>query len=674
MKIKDILVESVLDEALSSADMTRLRKWVRESFAKQNIKFDFSDHFMDRLDDRSTGLSMDDVARLFAQIITTDALRKAFDVLSNKPNIDQTRRVIDFKLNGSVGSIFIIKNAKNQYTAETFYHGGLLSQAPRTKEQQHYMVNVAKAPSDQNKCPSFNLGVVPDEDIMTMIRKSREQNIPGEQNNIYGNDSTKALTHRQSTKVFTVVNAHVMMAIDSLRKATQDRSKGIDTTSKIEHLTKQLIFVTTLFTNNRLISRDEQTSIVNDINKMVSGTTAQTTAISYALKKNLSSAITHIRDKWNVSRDILRVAAYNDEHPGTIQPTSSASEILKTFNSNPNIKNDESISISKFVNSMRSDPSKVNNRSVIEAQREYSNTLAVALDLANQMRVTTSSVSGQELSPTDMKQASSINQQTGRLNSAPDRKSNVANQRREYNQQTSQLASTNRDRYINGLLAQPQTNSQSEQDVRGLLGDALNPSDYQSAISMISDIIKNDRQPTKFTQMVAKYLPTLMRISAQTIKENDMNNTKVTKYVRMLIADIKNPKIKQSDRKYDADLSVDEHRRLYDPSIKIPQHLRYQALTAAFKFIVDSVKKKPEMLEYIVNAQIPWVPLSVQHKMEDLLDELDQLDAKMSSKANAEKPKYKKVDEASKYLGPTTKVKINKKGMQVPLNKKGFGV
>lgn len=27
----------------------------------------------------------------------------------------------------------------------------------------------------------------------------------------------------------------------------------------------------------------------------------------------------------------------------------------------------------------------------------------------------------------------------------------------------------------------------------------------------------------------------------------------------------------------------------------------------------------------------------------------------------------------SPYLGPTTKVKINKKGMQVPLNKKSFG-
>lgn len=31
-------------------------------------------------------------------------------------------------------------------------------------------------------------------------------------------------------------------------------------------------------------------------------------------------------------------------------------------------------------------------------------------------------------------------------------------------------------------------------------------------------------------------------------------------------------------------------------------------------------------------------------------------------------------EEKSPYLGPTTKVKINKKGRQVPLNKKGFGV
>jgi GNAT superfamily N-acetyltransferase len=30
--------------------------------------------------------------------------------------------------------------------------------------------------------------------------------------------------------------------------------------------------------------------------------------------------------------------------------------------------------------------------------------------------------------------------------------------------------------------------------------------------------------------------------------------------------------------------------------------------------------------------------------------------------------------ESSKYLGPTTKVKMDKKGWQVPLNKKGFGV
>jgi hypothetical protein len=37
-----------------------------------------------------------------------------------------------------------------------------------------------------------------------------------------------------------------------------------------------------------------------------------------------------------------------------------------------------------------------------------------------------------------------------------------------------------------------------------------------------------------------------------------------------------------------------------------------------------------------------------------------------SKKDTKESPK-------SPYLGPTTKVKINKKGMQVPLNKKGFG-
>jgi hypothetical protein len=654
--------------------MTRLRKWVRESFAKQNIKFDFSDHFMDRLDDRSSGLSMDDVARLFAQIITTDSVRKAFDVLSNKSNIDQTRRVIDFKLNGSVGSIFIIKSGRNQYTAETFYHGGLLSQAPRTREQQHYMMNVAKAPSDQNKCPSFNLGTVSDDDIMTMIRKSREQNIPGEQTNVYGNDSTKSLTHRQSTKVFTVINAHVMMTIDSLRKAVQDRSKGIDTTSKIQYLAEQLISTTTLFTNNRLISSDERTVIVNDISKMISGTTAQTTAISYALKKTFSSAITQIRNRWNISRDILRVAAYDAKNPGTIQSTSSSSEILKKLNSSPEIQNDDSISITKFVNTLRSNPSQIKNSSVNQAYREYSNTLTVSLDIANQMKVTTSSVSGQELSPTDTKQASNINQQTGRLNSATGRRTDVTKQRLGYNQQTAQLISANRDRYIKGLLAQPQTNSEAEQDIRGLLNDALNPTDYQSAISMIADIIKSDRQPNQFTKTVAKYLPTLTSISTQPIKENDMRKTPVSKYVAMLIADLKNPKIKQSDPDYDIDLSVDEHRRLYDPSLKIPQQDRYAALTQAFRLIIDSVKKKPEMLEYIVNAQIPWIPLSVQHKMEDLLDELDKLDAKMSNKANTEKPKYKKVDEASKYLGPTTKVKIDKRGMQTPLNKRGFGV
>jgi hypothetical protein len=193
-------------------------------------------------------------------------------------------------------------------------------------------------------------------------------------------------------------------------------------------------------------------------------------------------------------------------------------------------------------------------------------------------------------------------------------------------------------------------------------------------MSMIADIIKSDSQPNQFTKMVAKYLPTLVSISTQSIKENDVTKTPVSKYVKMLIADIKNPKIKQSDPDYDADLSVDEHRRLYDPSVKIPQHDRYEALTTAFRFIIDSVKKKPEMLEYIVNAQIPWIPLSVQHKMEDLLDELDKLDADMSNKANAEKPKYNKVDEASKYLGPTTKVKVDKRGWQVPLNKRGFGV
>lgn len=35
--------------------------------------------------------------------------------------------------------------------------------------------------------------------------------------------------------------------------------------------------------------------------------------------------------------------------------------------------------------------------------------------------------------------------------------------------------------------------------------------------------------------------------------------------------------------------------------------------------------------------------------------------------------KQKKTDESSLYLGPTEKVKINKGGWQIPLNKKGFG-
>lgn len=35
---------------------------------------------------------------------------------------------------------------------------------------------------------------------------------------------------------------------------------------------------------------------------------------------------------------------------------------------------------------------------------------------------------------------------------------------------------------------------------------------------------------------------------------------------------------------------------------------------------------------------------------------------------------FRSLDEGSKYLGPTTKVKINKKGIQTPLNKKAFGV
>ena len=38
------------------------------------------------------------------------------------------------------------------------------------------------------------------------------------------------------------------------------------------------------------------------------------------------------------------------------------------------------------------------------------------------------------------------------------------------------------------------------------------------------------------------------------------------------------------------------------------------------------------------------------------------------------KTEEKKKPQKSPYLGPTTKVKINKRGWQIPLNKRGFGV
>lgn len=681
MRAADILVDGKLDEAISSADMTRLRKWVRESFANQNIKFDFSDHFMDRVDDRSDNLSTDDLARMFAQIITSDAIRQSFSKLADKSNIDQTKRVIDFKLDGKIGSIYIIKTGKNTYKAETFYYGGLLTQGARSNEEKYAMMNIIKSPQDQKKSVVYDLGEVPSDDLMTIIRRSREDNIPGENSNVFGMNSTQRLSHRKSNKVFTVINAHVSTLIDSLRKAKLDQSKGqlaeqispLD--SKITRLANELKTIVTLFKNNNLLSADESTVVNSEINKMLTGSPAQTTAISYKLKQTFGSIINRIRNQWNIDRDILRVGAYNIEHPNSIPSTANSEQILSFAKSNPNIANDPKISVSKFVKALSDDPSLTQNKTVIQSKKNYSNILAITKSIADQMGVTNRSISGKELSPTDQQGASTIDLDTGRLKSNSERRANIRASNYAYNKQLVQQLAAALPKYIDGLLRQPEIQDQDESEIRSLLRDSGTPEDLSVAVEMIADTLQSAAS-TPFNQMVKKYLPVLKKIATvkntQSVKENTMQKTPISKYVNLLIADIANPKANQWNPEED-DISVDEFNKTYNPAFKIPQQYRLEAKKQAFGYIIDQVKRNPDMIDHILNSYIPWIPQSVHQDLIAILEELDILHAKLTDKTNAEKMKTKKFSESSKYLGPTTKVKINKAGWQIPLNKKGFG-
>lgn len=684
----------IVDEAFSSADLSRLRKWVRQSFDKRGIKFDFSDHFMDRINERTDGLSVEDIYRTFAQLIMTNSLQSAFQYLGNKPNIKQDGRVIDFKLNGKSGSILILKKNKKHFVAETFYYDGLLNQAPRNDYEQRMMVNWKENPQDNKFTPAYNMGEIPKESASSIIRKSRQQNIPGTTSNIHGMDSQQSLVNRPSTSVFSVINSHTMILIDGLRKAIFDAQKGRADDQKIRRYADKIQSVSDLFSRNNLFPEDHnsQKSIAASLNQMnPTREPFNITGASYALKKIFDTAIKDIRHEWNYNRDILKVAAYSQKNPGILTGNEDADQILAVKKQNPQIETDRNSSVSSLVTQMDNDPSMIRNRAINNAKTKYSNILSVMTEISNNLEVTTKSVTGDELSADDRSQSSTVNLSTGKLKSSSERPNIIRRQRSQYNKDALPLLYAKKNEYLDGLLALPKSNNSSENDIRDLMIDAKNsPTDYATAIQMISDTLKGDTTgPTQFKTTVEKYLPTLNQIAAyrpiSSIKENSMKTNPIAKYVDLLIADINDPATKNWDPDgADMDLSHAEFQQEFDPSLKIPKEYRREAKKQAFRIILDSVKKNPDLMEYVMDAHVLWIPLRIREKMEKILDELDQIHASMTSIADKEKKqKYggilrqndnKNVNEASKYLGPTTKVRINKKGVQTPLNKKGFGV
>jgi hypothetical protein len=634
MRYKDIFETEIIDEALSSADLSRLEKWVRKSFSNRGMKVNFSDHLMDRLDDR-TDVSIGDIERVFAHMILSDSIKKAFEVLSDKKTITQTHRVIDFKLDGKLGSFLIVKNGKNNYAVDTFYLNGLLTNGARTSQQKYAMFHNTD-PERETLCPTYSIGEVPKEDVLTMIRRSREQNIPGENTNIHGYDGTRGLANRQSTRVFTVVNAHTMMVIDALRKSLIDVKKGKVEPSKPTRLSNELMKITTLFANNLLIDRDDTKEIVSMINSLsIRSSFGIINNNSKELKNYFSKAINIIRNEWNINKDILKAANYLIKNNQDLRNKTSG-QLLDFINKNPNIKNDGNFSASEFIKQVKTSEELSRNPELSATIKKYSNILTLFLDIASQLEVTTRSLSGKELTPTDIEQASSINSDTGKLKSAASRNSMTRRSRDAYNRETGQQISSNINRYIDGLLSQQQTDNSIEQEIRELLDSAKNPNDYSTAIQMIGDIIKTDTAPSPFTQMVARYLPVLKRaiITNETIEEDSMNNMK--KYVDMLIADFYEPKTKQWDSEED-DISVDEYNKKFDPSNSIPQEFRHKAKEQAFKHIIDAIKKDPNLLDHMMNNDIPWIPQSIKEKMVSIKDELDNLQTKHVEKSHKEK-------------------------------------
>jgi GNAT superfamily N-acetyltransferase len=99
---------------------------------------------------------------------------------------------------------------------------------------------------------------------------------------------------------------------------------------------------------------------------------------------------------------------------------------------------------------------------------------------------------------------------------------------------------------------------------------------------------------------------------------------------------------------------------------KIQKLKSVKSKLAQFDYKLEELRKKnPELAGKYVNT------------VSDKWNKLNDMEYRLENELSTGKREYSNLipeGDRQKYLGPTTKVKINKRGWQIPLNKKGFGV